>query len=454
MSVGGKVSTRLSSIINGAVLAAILLSAAPSFAEEKILTKTYTLKDLVEAALANNPGVRASTRAVDSAGFAVQEARAQRLPQLNLNAGASIYRYAQPITPIEGSPLSGTAFPEFDNNIYDVSVSFAVPLYRGGRIERSVTVAELKKGAASDRLAATRQELIYNIASLYYKTGQLDKLLQANIAIVEGLEEQKKNIEAGVNAGTAARVDLLKTEVELAHARQSVIAIENNRASVLEAIKKYLGLGMDKEITISGAQTTAQTAKSAQESLRTALERRPDYEAALKKKRIAKERVMITEGKRLPQVSLNGEYGDRAGDQLEFKENWFIGLRLTLPVFDGGLIRSEAARERVEEEIAADEERALRDEITREVRDAYLSINNSSERVAVTEAAIEAAKEGLRIEELKYSAGEGTVNDVLAARAALLRSEADYRQALFERAMAHVSLKKAAGVLDSAEALK
>ena len=120
-------------------------------------------------------------------------------------------------------------------------------------------------------------------------------------------------------------------------------------------------------------------------------------------------------------------------------------MRLTIPVFDGGLIRSEVDREKTELEKVRQEERLVRLNISREVRDARLSVVNTSDRIKVAEKAIESARETVRVERLKFVAGSGTTTDVIDSRTALLRAESDYYQALYDREIALASLRKAMG---------
>lgn len=116
-----------------------------------------------------------------------------------------------------------------------------------------------------------------------------------------------------------------------------------------------------------------------------------------------------------------------------------------MPLLDGGLIRSEINKQKVELEKVKEEERSLRLAITRDVRDAHLSIANAQERIDVTRMAIESARESLRVELLKYETGAGTNTDVLDAQTASLRAETDYCQALFDKEAAIAYLKKAIG---------
>ncbi len=75
------------------------------------------------------------------------------------------------------------------------------------------------------------------------------------------------------------------------------------------------------------------------------------------------------------------------------KKNWYFGARMSIPVFDGGLISAEINRERAELQKVLEEERLIRLAITREVRDAYLNITHARERTEVAGKAIERKRE-------------------------------------------------------------
>jgi len=418
--------------------------AGPPGSSSEKSYEVYSISEAIEMALKNNPDLAASKKRVRIEDYGIDIAKGERLPTINLNGGLTRSRYAQPITPISGPPAEG-GFPEFDESIYDISVSFTMPLYRGGRIEKGIKIAEIKRAAAEDTLKFNRQELVYNLTSIYYKISQLERLLEANNATVRQLQEHRKIVELNVSAGTAPRVDLLKTEAELSHARQSALVVKNNLESSYELLKVLMGVDMNKKISIAEAPEIKDGYPGVDESISKALSQRPDYKAISKEKAISEERIEVAEGKRLPSVNLNGEYGDRSGADFGFEENWSVGLRLSLPIFDGGITRSEISRERSQAEIARDKERSLRNEVIRQVKDAHFGIENADARISETLAAIDTANENLRIERLKYRTGGGTSADVLDAETVLLRAETDYYQALFDKAAAIASLKRAMG---------
>jgi len=431
-------------IILGSVLASAACAGNPGQKER------YTLADIIDYAVKNNPRLRISDKDIVAEAYGIDTAKAERMPRIDFGSGATRYRYAAPLTPIVINPPigPGTDFPDFERNIYDVGGYFRFPIFKGGRLVRGVQVAEMKRSVAQDNYSTTRQELVYNLTSVFYKILQLEKLLQANDATVLQLEAHKRNVEVFLKTGTAPKLDLLKTDVELSHARERRLLVKNSLESTYELLKTLMGIDdMSSSITIGPEprRKEAAVAPALDESIQRAFSQRPEYIAVMKKKKISEEKVKIAWGKRLPDVYAAGEYSGRSGDSLAFKENWSFGLKMILPVFDGGLIQSEIDRERNELEKVKEEERLLKISITREVRDAYLGIANAEERIEVTEKAIASAKESLRVELLKYDSGAGMNTDVIDAQTALLRAETDFCQALYDKEVALALLRKATG---------
>lgn len=414
-----------------------------AFADEKT---SYTLREAVQYALKNNPAIRQGEYDIKIEAYSINAAMARKMPRVDFKGGLTNYRYASPVTPISGFPEGASGFPEFDRTIYDMGVTFNLPLYMGGRLNREVRIAEIRKEAAVDMFDAGRQELIYNITSIYHKIYQLEKLLEANKASVKQLEAHMDVVELFLKAGTVPVVELLKTEVELAHARQNVIVVRNSLDGVYELLKNLMGIDdVNGKITIKHDLNPDDKYPDFNEAVNRAFSQRPDYQAVLKMQNMAEERVKLAEGKRFPGVYMSGEYYKRSGAGFDFRENWNIGIRFSLPIFDGGLIRAEINREKRIAEKTAEDVRALRLEIIREIKDAYINIENADKRIEVAKKAIEAARENLRIEMLKYEIGAGTSTDVIDARTAMLRAETDYYQAVYDKRMAIVSLRKAVG---------
>jgi len=408
----------------------------------------FSLSELIDYALKNSPRVRMSERTVDSEGYGIDGAKAVMLPRIDGTSGLTRYRYPMPLTPIviKGPLLSQSEIPEFERTIYDSGLSLRMPLFRGGRLFRNLKIAEIRKAVAEDSLDFTKQDQIYTITALYYKIFHLERLLEATNQSVRQLGAHKKDVELLLRTGTVPKLDLLKTDVQLSQVEESSLQVKNSLESSYEVMKTLIGydeqhgaIGLRYEEPVPMRETAVD------DDLRKAYGKRADLRALQKRKQIGEERLKIARAQRLPDVTAGGQYGGQAGTILSFKENWYLGVRLTVPIFDGGLITSDINREKVELAKLHEEERLLKLSIGREVRDAHLSLRNARERIVVTAKTIGSAKENLRVETLKYGTGAGTTTDVIDAQTALLRAESSYYQAIYDEQVAYAYLWKVLG---------
>jgi len=408
----------------------------------------FDLPALIDYAMKHNPALRIAKQNIDIEDQGVRAAQADRMPRIDVNGGYTRYRYANPLTPIviESLPLLPSDLPDFERNVYDGFATFSVPLFKGGRLVRGVTIAELKRTMASDYHTRNLQELVYNVTAVYYKLAQLEELLQAFEAQERGLEAHRRDVELFLKAGTAPKLDLYKADTEFAGASERRIQTRNNILNTRELLRSIIGMEGPGELSLSFNKGSTEPGEIPAGSLDQALSQRPDYKAAVNKVKMYEERVASAKGKRLPDIYASGDYGGRAGDQFAFKENWTLGVRMMLPVFDFGRISSEVSREQYSLLNAKEEERALRLTIAREINDAQTAIANAGERISVSGKAITSATEQARIEDLRYKAGDNTSTDVINAQAALVRSRADRYQAIFDRHVAIASLIKAMGL--------
>lgn len=431
------------------ICTALLFLAGPGFSGAAYSAErvaVYTLPEAIDLALRNNPKIASASKDAEIGADEVDAARAQKQLKVGLTGGTTRYNQPMAVTPISGSPFQGVPFPEFDRQIYDVGVSFSLPLYKGGQLDRGVSVAGSKKTAAEHLLEWNRQELVYNITSVYYKILQLEKLREAREETVRQLEAHRRDAELFLRAGTVPRLDLIRADAELSLARHAVLLAINSAEDARDTLLTLMGID-DPEIRVSVIHGDYVDRKEAvpSEYVEKALSGRPDFRALWERQRASEEAVRVAEGKKLPFVNLAGEYTERSGSGFDFQDNWYIALRLSMPLFDGGIIRTEVNRLKKESEKAKEEVREAKNRIVREVKEAVRNIENAADRIKVCEAAMKSAEENLRVERLKYGSGTGRSTDVIDSGALLLRSQTDYYQALYDRAGAWALLRKVTG---------
>jgi outer membrane protein len=151
----------------------------------------------------------------------------------------------------------------------------------------------------------------------------------------------------------------------------------------------------------------------------------------------------------LPTIALEGRYEYMEGDfrDLEGGDHWTIGVGAQLPLWNWG----ETAAKVREARSQLDQVKIQRDKtanlIRLEVRQAFLDLGKAEKNIDAAESVLKTAKEAYRQAKARYRAGEGTNTDVLDARMALSRAEANHTQALFDYNVALAALHRAVGVM-------
>ncbi len=405
----------------------------------------FDLIELIEYGLKNNPQILINEKDLEIENLNILYSKSEKFPSINISSSANRYKYPYPITPFYFS--SGKLIiPEFDKSIYNLGYSFLFPLYKGGRIDNSISISEIKKNIKELLYSMNKQELEYAIANLYFKILELEKLKESAEFSVQQMEIHRTQAENFYLAGSAPKIDLLKAEVELSKAKENLLYVKNNLEVSFEILKYFLGMkDLSIKIDIIQKNYFKQEKFSFEEAKKIAFNNRIEIKEIKKRKNLIEKRLSFLKGNKLPEVYLSQDFFLNSGNDFNFKENWGISLRVSYPLFDKGKTKIEIEKERKEMDKIKEEERGLKIKIEKELKEAIINLQNSEEKIDVLKNAIEEAKENFRIEQLRYEAGASTSKDVIDAEIFYLSTETIYNQAIYERDIAKINLYKAMG---------
>jgi len=415
------------------------------------MERPLTLDRAVEIALANNPEIAAIRWSVSAVEARLSGAGAGRWPSVSAEAGYGHFLDPQRLIPTRYNGEPGV----FGRDIYRGDLVLRLPLFTGGRITNEIEAAELLLLSEEKRLARSREELVFNLASTFYAILSQREVIRSVKFSVEAMEEHRKQVSDLLAVQKAARVDLLRTEVRLADLRQGLLREQNILAVQRRLLVNLMGLDTDGAgMEIEGTLLTRPGAGlSMEELMPVALKMRADYLAAKAAMEAQSRRVDSARAGYWPNINLVGSYGikgalrpeDEGRNTKQTEDVGSIGLALTVPLFDGGRIAAKVHEEAALLAAAQERLRKLGQQIRREVETAVLNAQSSAERIGVTRQAIEQAREGLRIERMKYELSSGSLTDVLDAQSALLQSETNYARALADYQIARAKLRLATG---------
>jgi len=410
--------------------------------------EALTLKQCLTTALTNNPLLRETRSGVEAAGKGVQSAEGKHYPRLSLDATGVARQDPVPYIPAQSS----TVGPHFSDSYALWGPVLTIPIYQGGQISRNVELAKLRERIQEDTLALTRNDLIANTVNTYNKILQIRKLREASGASVKALEEQRKNVQQLYDVKRAARVELLKVEVQLANEKQRLLTLDESLTTLSASLRSLMGQAVEGTGTpLDMADALTQEASprvSFEDGLKTAHRQRPEYLIALKGEEEARLNMKNAAGKLHPSINAFGAYTDQAGFNPSYEQaDWSVGLYVSLPLFEKSLY-ADVAKERVLHRRSEEHLQVIENQIRLEIQIALSSLVDSKARIATAERTVEQAGEAFRIEQQRYTTGAGAMADMLLAQAADITAAANYAQALFDYNAALVAYRRATGTME------
>ena len=408
------------------------------------------LQQAIETALANNPEVAARGWDASAAQARRDQAFGARLLRVGIEGGYAHTLDEQRLLPV-GEPGEPTIS---SRDIFTSDLVLNMPLFTGGRLVNRVNAADLLRQAAVQRLARSREELVFNVSSVFNSILAQEHVIESLEFSRKTLMEHVNQIDALIAAQKAAKVDRMRTEVRLADIEQQLVREKNLQSIQYRALANLLGLRASaKQLPLRGElEMQGNTILPKLETaLSVASKDRADYLAARSSLEAQAKNLDVAKSGHWPTLSVQGAYGGRwaagpttgAGD--ERGDVGRIGLVFQVPIFEGGQVDADIREQKANLAAAQERLRQLELQVRLEVETALYNVESSEERASAIRKSIDQAKESLRIEQQKYNLGKGAIVDVLDAQAALLESETTYFRVLAEYHTAVAQLKLAMG---------
>jgi len=163
----------------------------------------------------------------------------------------------------------------------------------------------------------------------------------------------------------------------------------------------------------------------------------------------AKTAIEIEKSGWYPSLDLQAGY-DMARSGAEFNTDsnaGFVGLTLTVPIYQGGAVASRTRQAGYNFRAAQDQLDQTRRKVDQQVKDAFRGILSSIEDVKARQAAIVSARSSLESTQAGLEVGTRTQVDVLNAQRQLFQAEFDYLSARYTYILNGVKLHQATSTL-------
>lgn len=420
----------------------------PTKPEEVRLQKNQpiTLAEALELAKQNNNELQVSILQLERSKSALREAQAALLPTLGVNGNVTNSRSSSNTLQAKQQERLNPLSPDAESNTsFGSQAELTYNLYTSGRRNAAITEAEEQVRFQELDVERQSEEMRLNVATDYYNLQQADENVRISQSAVQNSEASLRDAQALERAGVGTRFDMLRSQVNLANAEQELTDARSQQAIAQRRLATRLNLPQSINITAADpVQLAGLWERGLEDSIVLAYQNRPELQQQLAQRNISEQQRRQALASLGPQISLVASYDllDVFNDSINVSDGYSVGVRATLNLYDGGAAKARAAQAKTNIAIAETNFAEQRNQIRFQVEQAYSTQIANLENVQTSNAALEQAKESLRLARLRFQAGVGTQTDVINAENELTRSEGNRVRAILNYNRALTELQR------------
>ena len=412
-------------------------------------TLELDLEETIQRALLTNPSVKIAESQRKEAKADYSAAKSARGISISLNHSTGRNGYADNTRYFTYDNLGNriTHYDKSIGNTHSNSITASLPIFTGGELQGQIGQAK-----ANYRSMLSAEEQAYNEMKETATTGYFNMLNATNMKAlrqesVDRLQAHLDNVIAQYNVGIVARADVLRSEVELANAKQDYITASNEYDVAEATLNNIIGTPLNTTLKLKDSLQYVPYDNDMAYCLAYSEQHRPELKQAEYGVDAAEAALVVARSGHMPKVyaSASNSWASESwpGDD---NEEWQVGVTASMNIFDSGVTWSKihAAQEALVQ--AKESQRQIKDNVELEVRTDYLSMREAEKRITTAQVAVASAEEDYHIAVVRYQAGVGTNIDVMDAQEALTQAKTNYYQALYNYNTSKAALNTSMGV--------
>ena len=403
------------------------------------LGAAITLQDALAATYARNPTLDAQRALLRATDEDVAIARANGRPQMQVEANYT-------------RGLRGLRDYQGFNQSLIAGVALAIPVFQGGRVRNAIAAADLRSDAGREQLRATEGDTFTQTVTAYLDVIRDREIVALNRQNVATLERFRRVNEDRLRLGDVTRTDVAQTLARIEIGGSGLAVGEGDLVVSEQAFLNVIGLD---PVTLEPPPPPQGLPASADAAVAIALKNNAALGSLDKAAKAAGRDVRQAQGARLPTVSLGVQssyysYRDRFAGIGDVSSNASqVGVSVTLPLYQGGLVSAQIRQARDREDEAIDRREAAERQIETGTRTAYSSWLTLQRSIAAFERAVAADEDAAKGVDIEARGGQRQVLDVLNAQLELLNARISLARARHDLLLSEFQLLNAMGLADA-----
>jgi outer membrane protein len=414
--------------------------AAVSIPPEFLASKdAWTLEDIVNLALRNNPATRSTWAAARASAAHMASDWGAYLPSVT---GAVSYSKTK-------SSFSQDFVVERKYAAPGLALHFVLFDFgkRGGDLEESRQALY----AANWTHNAMIQDVVLEVERTYYQYLYAKALRDAASAAVEEAQTNLDAAQERQDSGLATVADVLQARSILAQRKLALQTVEGQIQTIRGSLATAMGLPptVDYDVGLLPSNLPgAEVSQTVEELIAQAETYRPDLAAARSQAQAALAHVQSVKAEAWPEISIDGSVSRWYFDSWDNRaDNYMLGVFLSLPIFTGFSHSFDVVEAQADADLAHERYETSKSSVELDVWTSYYDLKTASERLATAREFLDSATESHTVAVERYKSGVGTILELLSAQTTLEQARAQDVQSRTDWFLALAQLAHATGRL-------
>lgn len=409
----------------------IITSLSLSWAQEVSLT----LDEAAALTLRDNRDILLKSKDAQKARLKIAEAKAMLFPSLTFT----------------GSWTDTRGYYNKDLAQASTQTTLKQYLYRGGKTLNSIQYNEYGAAIAAAILDKTKLEIIQSVKKAFYTLLLAQHYADLNRDILANTKEHLDYLQARFQSGQASESEIFNIKSSLSSVEQAYGVSLSQVESCQELLNNLLYL--DKEVRVKPIGDFNYEPKDVayDEAFLKAMRQRPEIRQYELQEKSAQKSIEIAKADNRPSIYASWDYYSRShsvsssANIRDWNDHNIIGVTFSWPIFDGWATKAKVEQAIVDlKEAKLTRQKAIRD-ITSELKNAYLSLEDAINKIKAAQQDIQVYKNNLSEIKQKYQDGIASSLDLRDATLKYNISLFNKTQAGFDYTLARVNFDKATG---------
>ena len=407
-----------------------------------VSAQTWTLEQCIRHALENNLSIRQGELSVQQSEIELNSAQNRRLPGLSASVSESFSAGRS----LLGNNTYATNTNSTSSNLH---IGADVPVFQGFQIKNNIALSKLNLAAATADLEKAKDDIRMEVAKAYVQI-LYDQEISAVAHRQVGIDSlQVVRLQAFVQNGRASEAELSRQKATMASSQLTATQADNNTRLAILTLTQLLELTTPEGFQIA-TPTEEEMLHIADLSLtlpdqvyNEALSVKPEIHAQELRLKGSEHSINIARAGHYPKLNFSAGLGtnyyttsgfpsNSFGDQIKNNFSQFIGLNLTIPIFDRFSVRNNIRSAKVDRENQRLTLDNTKKKLYKEIQQVYYNALNAQAKENSSRQAVASSKDAFELTQAKYENGKANITEFNEAKNTYMKSESDLVQARYE----------------------